>query len=176
MNPDTSPRPSPSSAIARVLAAGIGVAANYRHGPKHVSPGDPLELPAALLKWYEVHAVGRPVPPDISRLARAAFDPGPLRVDGLGFVVLHRCGESFYFLIAATWRNENELWETVWYKDAAMSEFAEFPRKLPHLPTFCVWELVPVWSEQQSWVRFLTSDRDAEAVGRWLHDRYQGPA
>ena len=35
----------------------------------------------------------------------------------LGFVVLHRCGESFYFLLVCTWRNENELWETVWAKD-----------------------------------------------------------
>ena len=34
----------------------------------------------------------------------------------LGFVILHRCGEDFYFLLISTWRNENELWETVWAK------------------------------------------------------------
>ena len=28
--------------------------------------------------------------------------------DDLGFVILHRCGESFYFLIVSTWRNDNE--------------------------------------------------------------------
>jgi hypothetical protein len=61
--------------------------------------------------------------------------------------VLHRCGASFYFLIASTWRNENELWETVWYR-----------------------------REQQAWVRFLQSERDAEAADRWLHDVYRGPA
>jgi hypothetical protein len=160
-----------------VLAAGVGVAPTYRHVPKHVSHGDPLELPSALLKWYEVHPVDRPVPPDISRLARQAFGHAALSVDGFGFVVLHRCGEGFYFLIANTWRNENELWETVWYKDGdAMSEFAEFPRQPPHLPTYCVWELVPVWSEQQSWVRFLLSMRDAEAADRWLRELYQGAA
>jgi hypothetical protein len=171
------PQPSPPTAIARVLSAGVGVAPAYRHVPKHVSPGDPLELPAALLKWYEVHPVDRPVPREISRLAREAFDQDGLSVNGLGFVVLHRCGDSFYFLIASTWRNENELWETVWYKDGdAMAEFAEFSRQMPHLPTFCVWELVPVWSEQQAWVRFLQSERDAEAAERWLHDLYRGPA
>ena len=177
MNPGPEPRPPQSTAIARVLGAESGVAPSYRHVPKHVSPGDPLELPAALLKWYEVHALDRPVPLEISRLAREAFEHGALSVKGLGFVVLHRCGESFYFLIANTWRNENELWETVWYKDGdAMSAFAEFPRPTARLPTYCVWELVPVWSEQQSWVRFLLSKRDAEAANRWLHELYQGTA
>jgi len=174
MTPDHA---SHSTAIARVLETELGVASSYRHLPKHVTPGDPVELPAALLKWYEVHAVDRPVPQEISRLARRAFDPGGLSVNGLGFVVLHRCGESFYFLIASTWRNENELWETVWYKDGdAMSSFAPFPRSMPHLPTYCVWELVPVWHEQQSWVRFLLSTRDAVAVDQWLRERYQGTA
>ena len=31
--------------------------------------------------------------------------------------ILHRCGEDFYFLLVCTWRNENELWETVWAKN-----------------------------------------------------------
>src|SRR5690349_18130370 len=171
-----SPLPSPSTTIARVLASNLGVAPTYRHVPKHVSPGDPLELPAALLKWYEVHPVDRPVPREISELARNAFAEGGLSVEGFGFVVLHRCGDSFYFLIASTWRSENELWETVWYKDGDMPEFAPFTRQVPHIPTFCVWELVPVWSEQQSWVRFLQSERDEEAAQRWLHELYQGAA
>ena len=176
MNPDPSSQAS-SAAIARVLAAGINVAPAYRHVPKHVSPGEPLALPAAILKWYELHPVDRPVPPDVSRLARNAFVDGGLAVSGMGFVVLHRCGDSFYFLIANTWSNENEMWETVWYKDGdAMTAFAEFPRQLPHLPTYCVWELVPVWSEQQSWVRFLRSGRDAEAAHRWLRETYEGAA
>lgn len=154
----------------------LGVAPGYRHVPKHVTTGDPLERPGALLKWYDVHPVDRPVPQEISTLARRAFDDGGLSVTGLGFVVLHRCGDSFYFLIAGTWRNENELWQSVWYKDGAMSAFAEFPRQTAHLPTFCVWELVPVWSEQQSWVRFLQSARDDAAVERWRHEQYQGAA
>ena len=42
-------------------------------------------------------------------------------------VVLHRCGSDFYFLIVCTWRNENELWQTVWYKDGdRMDAFAPF--------------------------------------------------
>lgn len=172
MNPNPS---SYSAAIARVLGADLGVAPTYQHVVKHVRAGEPLALSRALLKWYEVHPVDRPVPQEISALARKAFDDGALRVNGFGFVVLHRCGDRFYFLIACTWRNENELWQTVWYKDGdAMSAFAEFPREAPHLPTFCVWELAPVWREQQSWTRFLRSPRDDEAANRWLGERYEG--
>jgi hypothetical protein len=164
-------------AIDRVLRAGVGVAPSYRHVPKHVSTGEPVELPGAILKWYEVHTADRIVPREVSDLARKAFESGAVTVEGLGFVVLHRCGEAFYFLIANTWRNENEIWETVFYKDGdGMSEFALFPRQLPHVPTYCVWELVPVWHEQQSWLRFLQSNRDAQAVERWVHETYQGAA
>lgn len=164
-------------AIDRVLESGIAVASTYRHVTKHVSAGAPLELPGAILKWYEVHSADRPVPREISALARKVFERGAVKAEGLGFVVLHRCGDSFYFLIANTWRNENEIWETVFYKDGdAMQEFAEFPRHLPHVPTYCVWELVPVWHEQQSWVRFLRSNRDSDAADRWLRDVYQGTA
>ena len=172
-----SSQPSPTATIDRVLAGSYGVAPAYRHVAKQVSPGEPLAQPAALLKWYEVHPVGRPVPREIATLARTACDQAARDANGLGFVVLHRCGEGFYFLIVNTWRNENELWETVWYKDGdAMSEFAPFPRHLPHLPTYCVWELVPVWSEQQSWVRFLLSARGKEDALRWLHELYRGAA
>lgn len=50
------------TAIDRVLASGNGVASSYRHVAKHVSPKAPLETPRAILKWYEVHPLDRPVP------------------------------------------------------------------------------------------------------------------
>jgi len=64
-------------------------------------------------------------------------------------VVLHRCEQDFHFPIACTWRNSNELWETVLNKDSqAMQFFREFPREVMHKPVFCVWELIPVWHER----------------------------
>jgi hypothetical protein len=163
-----------STHLARILQTDVGVAAGYRHGPKHVTPGEPLETPAALLKWYELHVADAPVPADVSAQARAAL--ATLEAGGLGFVILHRCGRDFYFLIACTWRNENELWETVLYRDATMGGFAPFPRDAAHKPTFCVWELAPVWHEQAAWVRFLGSARDEPAAQAWLADRCAGPA
>ena len=84
---------------------------------------------------------------------------------------------EFYFLLLSTWRNDNELWETVLYKNgAAMDDFALFPREGSHKPTFCVWELAAVWHEKSAWERFLQSARDETAAQVWLGDQYSGPA
>jgi hypothetical protein len=163
--------------LADLLASDLGVAPEYRHGPKRATPGEPIALPGALLKWYGLHPDDRPVPEEVARLARAKLTATPLEARGLGFVILHRCGGDFYFLIVSTWRGNNEIWETVFYKDGdAMPGFELFPRDGAHKPTYCVWELVPVWHEQGAWVRFLTSARDEAAAEAWLGDLYAGPA
>ena len=166
-----------SSALARIVSTDIGVVATYRHAPKLVTPREPLELPGTLLKWYELASADRPVPDSIARLARRQLERATLESRGLGFVILHRCGEDFYFLIINTWRNENELWETVWYKNGdAMAEFAYFPREGEHKPSFCVWELAPVGHEVGAWNRFLYTTRDEAAAQAWLRDCCAGEA
>lgn len=163
--------------LARILETDPGVDAGYRHGPKRVTPGEPLETAHALLKWYALHRDDQPVPAEVTLLARSAVVAAATEAHGLGFVVLHRCGEGFYFLIVGTWRHSNELWQTVLYKDGdAMADFALFPRDGAHKPMLCVWELVPVWHEQGAWVRFLESPRDEAAAEAWLADRFAGPA
>lgn len=166
--------------LAYLLATDSGVDAGYRHGPKRVTPGEPIETPKALLKWYALHAGDKLVPAEITELARRAvvtMAEAETAARGLGFVILHRCGEAFYFLIVCTWRNSNELWQTVFYKDGdAMAELALFPRDGEHKPMLCVWELVPVWHEQGAWVRFLESPRDEAAAKAWLADRFAGAA
>ena len=157
-----------------------GVDPGYRHYPKHVTPGTNVELPGVALKWYDIHVTDKVIPADISRMARVHLEAearaGGLEARGLGFVELHRCGEGFYFLIVCTWLNSNELWTTVYYKDGvAMPCFSPWPRERAHKPALCVWELAPVWHEQQSWVRFLESARDEVAVSTYLGDRFAGP-
>jgi hypothetical protein len=162
--------------LAHLLETDLGVDAGYRHAPKRVTPGEPLETPGALLKWYGVHPEDRPVPEELTRRARSRAATAS-EARGLGFALLHRCGSDFYFLILCTWRNSNEMWQTVLYKDGdAMADFALFPRDGAHKPTLCVWELVPVWHEQGAWVRFLASARDEAAAQAWLGDRFAGPA
>lgn len=166
-----------SGQLASILEGDLGVGSEYLHIPKRVTPGEAIEPPGAALKWYAIHPDDRSVPNEITELARSYLVKTPLEARGLGFVLLHRCGSDFYFLIVCTWRGSNEVWETVFYKDGdAMVDFALFPREKIHKPTFCVWELAPVWHEQQAWVRFLQSARDEAAAQVWIGDRYAGVA
>jgi len=161
--------------LAQIIATHAGVTSTYRHQGKHATVGTPVLLPGAALKWYAIQPRARPVAPEVTALAYDLLTTSPLTPEGLGFVLLHRCEGDFYFLIVSTWRNANELWETVWYKDgAAMVDFAPFARDGSHLPTFCVWELGPVWHEKLAWERFLGSARDPAAAQVWFDDGFAG--
>ena len=93
----------------------------------------------------------------------------------LGFVILHRCGQAFYFLLVSTWRGTNELWETVFYKEnEAMQDFGLFTFQGAHRGTFCVWELGAVLYEKDAWVRFLESARTAQDQQAYLESRFEG--
>ncbi len=163
--------------LEEILKSDLGVKDDYRHTPKRVTPGEGIETTAALFKWYRLAPGDRPVPDEIERLARAYLTSNRLEAKGLGFVILHRCGEDFYFLIVSTWRGNNEAWETVFYKNGdAMADFALWPRDGMHKPTFCVWELAAVWHETKSWERFLLSARDEAAAQVWQRDLYSGAA
>jgi hypothetical protein len=163
--------------IAAILAKDPGVKESYLHAPKRATPGESIETNDAVLKWYALHPEDRQVPEEIDRLARAHLTKTKSEAKGLGFVILHRCGKDFYFLIVNTWRGNNEVWETVFYKDGdAMDDFALWPRDGIHKPTFCVWELAPIWHETKSWARFLMSARDEAAAKIWQRDLYAGAA
>ena len=156
-------------------------AASYVHRDKVVEPGEAISLPTAILKWYDLARSETPVEAEVRDLARRFLqresEAGRLDLGGdLGFVILHRCGAEFYFLLVSTWRNENELWESVFAKDdAATEDFRTYPFKTTHRGTYCVWELGAVWHEQQAWRRYLLSGRDAAAKRAYLADRTRGP-
>lgn len=171
-----------TTANTAARAATKDVAPGYRHVDKFIEPDDNLETKGTNFKWHNLALADKPVPAGVRGLARDFIGresaAGKLETLGdLGFVILHRCGEEFYFLIVNSWRNENELWETVYAKKSdAEADFEEFTPAIPHRGAFCVWELVAVWHEQQAWRRFLLSARDAEARGAYLDDHYRGPA
>jgi hypothetical protein len=152
-----------------------GVAGGYVHRDKLAISRDGLAVLRSRLKWSNVAPPEIPVPNEIEALARKFVHASDVSGD-LGFVILHRCGESFYFLLVSTWRNENELWETVYAKASAdIADFKPFTFDSSHRGTFCVWELGVVWHEQQAWKRFLLSKRGPEDVALYLDDRYEGP-
>jgi hypothetical protein len=159
---------------------GVADGVSYAHSAKTARIGQSVALGNTLLKWYEIAPEDEQVPPPVSDLARLGLADAArlseLRLGGeLGFVVLHRCGEAFYFLLVCTWQNDNELWETVWAKDGPDDrEFHPWPLDGTHRPTFCVWELGVVAHERVAWSRFLRSPRDREARLEYMRDTYEG--
>ena len=160
--------------------AHIGVRPDYEHISKLIRPEASLTLGATVLKWYDIAPADAPVPLAIRALARRNLRDGSKSgelalADELGFVILHRCGESFYFLLVSTWRNDNELWETVWAKNGGDAvKFKPWPIAGSHRPTFCVWELGAVCHEQQAWSRYLRTPRDEPAKQGYLGDSFTG--
>jgi hypothetical protein len=158
------------------------VAPSYAHYDKFIDPNDTLVLQGATLKWYNLAHRETPIPPEIHQLAhsfltREAQSGLITDIGHLGFVILHRCNNNFYFLLLSTWRNENELWESVYAKDGEYQpDFQPFTFSSSHRGTYCVWELAAVWHEQQAWKRYLLSKRDEHARRTYLQDCYQGPA
>jgi hypothetical protein len=154
----------------------------YVHVEKLVRPEPSLMLGDAVLKWYDIAPDDEPVPLAVRALARRNLRDGSKAgalglADELGFVILHRCGASFYFLLVCTWRNDNELWETVWAKDGdGDATFRPWVVDGPHRPTFCVWELAAVCHERRAWSRFLRSPRDEHAKQAYLTSAYEGSA
>lgn len=158
----------------------VGVTPGYVHVEKIVEPAPGLTLGDTVLKWYDIASDDAQVPLAVRALARRnlrdAAKCGDLALTGeLGFVILHRCGEDFYFLLVSTWTNENELWETVWARagDRDVS-FGPWPTEGTHRPTFCVWELGAVAHEQRAWSRYLRSARDVSARYAYLRDSFDG--
>jgi hypothetical protein len=99
--------------IDAVLENDLGVGQKYEHGPKQVTPGESIETDGAVLKWYKLAPEDRQVPDEIDRLARSFLARTQLEAKGLGFVILHRCGEDFYFLIVNTWREQRSLGDSL---------------------------------------------------------------
>ena len=155
------------------------VQAGYRHLTKEIAPAAPIVVGGSVLKWYDIAPPDEPVPVPMRALARAtlrgAAESGAILLDGdVGFVILHRCGEGFYFLLVSTWRNDNELWETVWARSDDAAGFRPWPLDGTHRPTFCVWELGAVCHEQRAWSRFLRSGRGDDDRETYLRDTYAG--
>jgi hypothetical protein len=151
----------------------------YRYYEKTVTPGDDLVLPSAYLKWYDLYPADAPITPEQSTETRAYItaevEAGRLSfANELGFVILHRAGPMLLLLIT-TWRNTNEMWESVYLKPVDQPgsyRLLEFDST--HRGTYCVWELGVVWHERHAWVRFLSSKRDDTAKLDYIHDRFLG--
>ena len=156
-----------------------GVVDGYRHYQKRISPSLDFECEVLRLKWYDIAFSVSPLDPDLSSEARefllAEVRSGRLAAeDELGFAILHDCGDVI-FLLVSTWRNSNELWESVYVnqRDNGLG-FAALEPAGHHKPVYCVWEMGAVAHEAQAWSRYLLSARDSEARETYFFDMYAG--
>jgi hypothetical protein len=151
---------------------------DYRHYEKSAVPRGRIGAAGSELKLYHLEKPGEPVPDAIAGSARAFLARGGEAGVDCGFVILHRCGADFYFLLMTIWRGANEAWEAVWYRDGTMADFARFapayPRAAMLRPTFCVWELGVVAHESAAWSRYLASPRAEADLARWRDDLFAG--
>src|SRR5215216_3130649 len=149
----------------------------YRYYEKLVTAREDLSLPNAYLKWYDLYPAEDEITPEQAAECRAfvSAQAEQLKLDHeLGFVILHRAG-PYLLLLLTTWRNTNEMWESVYVKDLRQAG-GYVPNQFvnEHRGTYCVWELGIVWHERDAWVRFLSSERDNEAKLAYINDRFAG--
>ena len=152
----------------------IQVSPTYSHYEKVIRGHGFIDPTIGRLKWYDINPSDQPIEQEIRDIARR-FVSRKLEADGgpsaqeLGFVLLHQCGEGFYFLGLCTWRGNNELWKTIFFLKAdTMADFELLPQDEPHRDTFCVWELAVVCHETQAWTTYLTSNRTEQDANRYL--------
>ena len=152
----------------------IQVSPAYRHYDKVIRSYGVIDPTIGRLKWYDINRSDQPIEQSIRDIAQS-FMSYKMTSDGkpsaqeLGFVLLHRCGDGFYFLGLCTWRGNNELWKTIFYLETdAMEDFALFEQDEPHKDTFCVWELAVVSHETQAWTAYLRSNRTDQDADRYL--------
>ena len=159
--------------------AGLGVIPpGYRHVSKLVRPSTAIALPGGYLKWYDVHLADVEIPFRVREQARdflrTEATAGRLNLRGeLGFVILHRCGDAFYYLLVCTWRNCNEMWQTGYARDGE-EPFALVKRTEEHVAMQCVWEMGATTHERTAWSHYLESERDEAAKRAYLADLFTG--
>lgn len=151
---------------------------DWTHVAKHITPSEVLNLPGACLKFYDIHLPEQQVSAEVRAEARAFLATeaaaGQLSFrNELGFVLLHRDGAK-YFMLVSIWRDKNEMWQWLSFKDVT-GGFQPYPRRESLLqPTRDIYELDATAHERRAWSRYLSSARDAAAKQAYLDDRCTG--
>lgn len=141
---------------------------------KYASPQGLFTVGKIRFKWYNLTK-------DLENITQSDIDRAKIcignasenfqNIDDLGFVIMHRCGEN-YLLLVCTWRNENELWESVYFDGSG--GFEVWDRNKIHLPTYCVWEMGIVYHESKTWKTFLGTERTENDKQNYLHAFFEG--
>lgn len=150
------------SALTAIIGPG------YRHVEKTAVPTGVTRT----LKWYDLREEHREIPAAV-RVDAAARVEALVGPDDVGFVILHACGADVTLLLVNRWRNDNELWETV-FAQKGDGPFEPVGDADPTRATFCVWELGIVEFERRAWADLLRGERDRAALDGYLAAPFSG--
>ena len=165
--------------LDNLSAVGNVVDESYDHVTKVIVPRPALALPDTYLKWYDLHRPDQRVRAEVDAEARefvrAETAAGRLPISGdLGFVIDHLSGEHIHLLLVFTWRGNNEMWESVFYKDLRDGGPFRPLSQGAHRGTICVWEFGAVAHEHLAWTRYLRSARDEAAKREYAESMFSG--
>jgi len=160
-------------------AVGNVVDPDYVHVTKQITPAAPLVLPDAYLKWYELCRPDQEISADASagarEFVRAETAAGRLPISGdLGFVIHHLSGEHVHLLLIFTWRGNNEMWESTFYRDDREDGPFQVTSEGVHRGAMCVWEFGAIAHEHLAWTRYLRSARDEAAKRAYAESSFTG--
>jgi hypothetical protein len=144
------------------------VAPTYVHVEKTAVPTGVV----GTMKWYDLRAERRAIPGDVRSAAHAVVDDLVDAAD-VGFVIVHACGTDVTLLLVNRWRNDNELWETV-FAQQGDGRFEPVGDADPTRATFCVWELGIVEFERRAWADLLRGAHDRAALDAYLATAFTG--
>jgi hypothetical protein len=165
--------------LDNLAAVGDVVDEGYHHVSKVVIPRRALALTDTYLKWYDLHRADQKVRAEVDTEARefiaAETAAGRLPIAGdLGFVINHLSGEHIHLLLVFTWRGNNEMWESAYYKDLRDDQPFRLTPQGTHRGAICVWEFGAVAHEHRAWTRYLRSARDEAAKREYAESLFAG--
>jgi hypothetical protein len=159
--------------IENLAKLGNVVDDNYQHVTKRITPRPAHVTPDVCLKWYDLcredQTIDEAVDAEARQFLTDEIAAGRLPISGdLGFVINHLSGENTFLLLVFTWRSNNEMWESTYYKDVRDDEpFQQTPQET-HRGVICVWEFGAVAHEHVAWTEYLRSNRDEAAKRAYL--------
>jgi hypothetical protein len=165
--------------VENLAAVGNVVDEDYHHVAKAITPAAALQLPDAYLKWYQLcradQAISAAMDTEARVIVRDEAAAGRLPISGdLGFAIHHLSGEFIHLLLVLTWRSNNEMWETAYYRDVRDGGPFRLMPQGTHRGVICVWEFGAVAHEHLAWTRYLCSSRDEAAKRAYVESQFTG--
>lgn len=136
------------------------------YAKRSIAPREPLFYREWRWKRYYIHPEGRIFDPGLveasDSVVRSLRDQGEVTPEfSMGFSIIHS-GLDMDFVIQGYWKNGNELGLKV-YKTLPGNAGALSVSDANRSPVACVWDLIVISHERDSWVRnILAPDRPDE--------------